>query len=460
MKKSEIEEELMSKIKIELDTLFYMPGEKIKGIIKIYPGIKIEIKNNILNLKLKLLQYEFWDYTNIQTDELKNIHKTEVSSSNIKYELKEEEKPSFKDNEEFGNFSLVLIEKEDKDKFISIPFEFELDKNNDKLLPTFQYEKDKYILGIRHILTVECEEYNSVNYIGLFIGKQPKNNLCKSKKINYKIKTFFDDVDLEIFFKKQAFYFGEEINFGLKAHFKFTFDSGGISLREIIYRKINWIGYMKNSLLDKKIYIDTKRICQKKETKKNDYENDDEIEYLGEIIFNMLEPFQFAFAGAGIGAVSGTIIGGIICPHLLIGMLSGGILSYCIGTFGGIASYFIYHDYSPGERTPIGNFKSNSIKEKNNINNEKIKEELQKFVYFKDNKIIGFIKFKNNITPPVNGYYFKCDFTLKLDIKIPNIIKDTSKNVLKNEIDFYDGNEYIENMKKLLNINNILQGNS
>ena len=460
MKKSEIEEELMSKIKIELDTLFYMPGEKIKGIIKIYPGIKIEIKNNILNLKLKLLQYEFWDYTNIQTDELKNIYKTEVSSSNIKYELKEEEKPSFKENEEFGNFSLVLIEKEDKDKFISIPFEFELDKNKDKLLPTFQYEKDQFILGIRHILTVECEEYNSVNYIGLFIGKQPKNNLCESKKINYKIKTFFDDVDLEIFFKKQAFYFGEEINFGLKAHFKFTFDSGGISLREIIYRKINWIGYMKNSLLDKKIYIDTKRICQKKETKKNDYENDDEIEYLGEIIFNMLEPFQFAFAGAGIGAVSGTIIGGIICPHLLIGMLSGGILSYCIGTFGGIASYFIYHDYSPGERTPVGNFKSNSIKEKNNINNEKIKEELQKFVYFKDNKIIGFIKFKNNITPPVNGYYFKCDFTLKLDIKIPNIIKDTSKNVLKNEIDFYDGNEYIENMKKLLNINNILQGNS
>ena len=57
MKKSEIEEELISKIKFELDTLFYMPGEKIKGIIKIYPGIKIEIKNNTLNLNLKLLQY-------------------------------------------------------------------------------------------------------------------------------------------------------------------------------------------------------------------------------------------------------------------------------------------------------------------------------------------------------------------------------------------------------------------
>jgi len=237
MKKSEIEEELISKIKFELDTLFYMPGEKIKGIIKIYPGIKIEIKNNTLNLNLKLLQYEFWDYTNIQADELKNIHKTEVLTSNIKYELKEEEKPSFKDNEKFGNFSIVLIEKEDKDKFISIPFEFELDKNNDKLLPTFQYEKDNYILGIRHILTVECEEYNSVNYIGLFIGKQPKKNLCESKKINYKVKTFFDEVDFEIFFEKQAFYFGEEINFRLKSNLKFIFDSGDILLREIIYRK-------------------------------------------------------------------------------------------------------------------------------------------------------------------------------------------------------------------------------
>ena len=60
----------------------------------------------------------------------------------------------------------------------------------------------------------------------------------------------------------------------------------------------------------------------------------------------------------------------------------------------------------------------------------------------------------------MNGYYFKCDFTLKLDIKIPNCIKDTSKNVLKNEIDFYDGNEYIEKMKKLLNINNILKGDN
>ena len=100
-------------------------------------------------------------------------------------------------------------------------------------------------------------------------------------------------------------------------------------------------------------------------------------------------------------------------------------------------------------------FKSNTStsKEINNINKEQIKEELQKFVYFKEDKIIGFIKFKNNITPPIDGYYFKCDFNLKVDGK--NSL-DFSKNLLKEKIDFYDGDEYIQNMKKALNVNSLI----
>ena len=47
MKKSELNEELISKIKIKIqNTLFYMPGETLKGIINIYPGVKLRIKNN------------------------------------------------------------------------------------------------------------------------------------------------------------------------------------------------------------------------------------------------------------------------------------------------------------------------------------------------------------------------------------------------------------------------------
>ena len=180
-----------------------------------------------------------------------------MTINNIEYELKEEEKSYFKDNEIFDNFTMALIEKEDKDKFISIPFEFELDKNNDNLLPTFQYEKDKYILGIRHILTVECEEYNSVNYIGLFIVKQANKNFCESKKINYKIKNFLEDFDIFIMFNSLAFYFGEEIKYYIKTNFKYTFKLRDIDTRQIIYRKIQWIGYMKNSLLDKTKCLNT-----------------------------------------------------------------------------------------------------------------------------------------------------------------------------------------------------------
>ena len=41
-----------------------MPGENINGIIKLYPEIKLNIKNNLLHFNLKLLQYEFWEYRN------------------------------------------------------------------------------------------------------------------------------------------------------------------------------------------------------------------------------------------------------------------------------------------------------------------------------------------------------------------------------------------------------------
>ena len=89
MEKSEIKEEILSEITIDLDeTLFYIPGETIKGTIKLYPGFKLNIKNNLLNFKLKLLQYEFWDYANIKVSELKNVYKTEIQEKIIKYQLK------------------------------------------------------------------------------------------------------------------------------------------------------------------------------------------------------------------------------------------------------------------------------------------------------------------------------------------------------------------------------------
>ena len=153
MKKCEINEEIISKINLEIkDSLFYMPGEKINGNIILNPEIKLNI--NKLHFVLKLIQYEFWDYTNVNIKELKNIYKTEIQSKSIVHTLKEKEIPEKEEKAKFENFSVILIEKEEKDVIISIPFEFEITEDSN-ILPTFQFESNNYFLGIRHLLTVE-----------------------------------------------------------------------------------------------------------------------------------------------------------------------------------------------------------------------------------------------------------------------------------------------------------------
>ena len=111
---------------------------------------------------------------------MKNIHKTDLDSSSFEYNLIEEENQNFEENKNFGNFSIVLIEKEEE-KSITIPFSFKINENNDKLLPTFQYENNDYILGIRHLLIIKCEEYNSTNYMD-YSSENKKIIISKNKK--------------------------------------------------------------------------------------------------------------------------------------------------------------------------------------------------------------------------------------------------------------------------------------
>ena len=122
MKKSELKEEIFSKINLEIgDSLFYMPGEKIKGQIKLNQGLKISVLGNKLHFNIKLVQYEFWDYLNMDVKELKNIYKTEIKTKSIEYILKEEEKSNKEENLKLFNESIILIEKEEEKK-ICIPF--------------------------------------------------------------------------------------------------------------------------------------------------------------------------------------------------------------------------------------------------------------------------------------------------------------------------------------------------
>ena len=105
MKKEDINSELISKMEIKVEeTLFYMPGETIKGKIIINP--KYKIKDKIFHITLKLIQYEFWEYNNIEIEELKNIYKTVIQEEKIDYKLNELELSKKESSDSFENFLL------------------------------------------------------------------------------------------------------------------------------------------------------------------------------------------------------------------------------------------------------------------------------------------------------------------------------------------------------------------
>ena len=161
-----------------------------------------------------------------------------------------------------------------------------------------------------------------------------------------------------------------------------------LTFHEILYKKIQWKGYIKNSLINETNY-------KIKEIKLNEDRYDNEFEFLGEILEDFLAPFvigKVEFIWRASLGISGSIIGGIICPNILLGIIAGGALSYILGFITG-GKIEVAPRYYSNSQYFVSN--TSTSKEKNNINKEQIKEELQKFVYFKEDKIIGFIKFKN-----------------------------------------------------------------
>ena len=430
MNKSEISKEILSQIKLELDeTLFYMPGETIKGIIKLSPGVKFSIKNNIIHFKLKLIQYEFWDYSNIKLTELKNIYKTEIKENMIDFKLNEDETNKI-DNENFMDFSIIQIESKENRKEISIPFEFKIDENNQKLLPTFQFTTEKYFLGIRHLLLVECKEYCSINHIGLFIGKLMDNNLLKEKEIKSNYYMGLGSLNAKIIIPKQTYYFGEEMPFNIESNSNLLFKKV-TKIEPDLNRKIEWVGYMKNSLLDKK------------SMPIEDFSyNEDKHALVSKLLLPFVFKDQIDYFGCfGFGGVFGIL--GIFMLLDKLAQKSTTIRE--ILRLDGQQNEFIENDII------MTKFNKSIIKECKKKELEEISEEFKKYVYFKDNKVIGFVKFIRDITPPVKGYYFNCDFEFKINIHISGIILDQNKT-LKCNIDFYDGEDYIKKMKSLLRV--------
>jgi len=424
MKKEEINNEFISKIEIKIeDTLFYMPGESIKGLIILNPKYQIKLNDKTLHLTLKIMQYEFWDYSNQEINELKNIYITNIQTEEIIYELKQEEISIQKNYENFS-----IIDKEDKDKIISIPFILKI--NEEKILPTFQFEDSIYFLGIRHLLLVECNEYNSSNYIGLFIGKNKKKDFDISKEIKENYIVDLGSLEIKVNYPKLSYKFDEEIKLEIQTNSNLLFKKI-TEIQQQFYRNIKWQGYMTNTLLNKNIYQ-----TQNYSLNKNKYGFFMKINAL-------LLPFESSLVGGllGLGISTSAKNLGQLFFGLPLGLLGGaGLGLYQQGKIVKDALNLNEND---------SNFKNDFISKIKNNNDEKLllNEELKKFVYFKDDKIVGFIKFAKNITPPVEGYYFICEFNMKIDVQISGVIINRNK-CLKTQIDMYDSEKYIADMKK------------
>ena len=578
MKKEDIHHEFISKIEIKIeDTLFYIPEETIKGSILINPTYQMDIKDKILHLSLKLMQYEFWERANVKIEEIKNIHITKIQEENIEYKLKPDD---ITETQLFESFS--LIEKENK--MISIPFQIKI--KNEKILPTFQFQNKDYFLGIRHLLLVECQEYNSSNYIGLFIGKIKNQEYYPQKIIKENYKVGLDSLEVIANFKKLSYTFDEQLDYNVKTNTNLHFQKI-TKIKQEFYRKIEWIGYVKNSVLSKDI-LDN----QKVKYNENEYGFFLRLtmplaSVVGTVALGTVGGFMGTFGGASIGyggtekeeiskivnseskdnkdkdntnknnneeqknvndnsdvnkindnnndikeyfrlhrksksdnnimpdsskdANSNDIkedankvdeqnnnnddsdsckdveIEGYIKPNptsepnninnnniinnnnniknnnneddetSFLGGIIGGIFGGIIGTSVGAITGFVAGtaiQFSVMKDILNLNDNHNNIYSKFETKLSKPEYEkilidsLKKFVYFKDNKVVGFIKFAYNIVPPIDGYYFKCNYNIKIKLEINGIIL-SSKKYLKTKVDLYDSEEYVSNMKKI-----------
>ena len=457
MKKEDINTEIISKIELLIDdTLFYMPGEIIKGKIRMNPIFQIKLDEKKLHLTLNIMQYEFWDYTNIEIKELKNIYITKIQQQDIEYRLKEEETPNPKN---FLNFS--VIEKEEKNKNIEIPFQIKID--NPKILPTFQFEDKKYILGIRHLLIVECHEYHSSNYIGLFIGKAKDLDFAIPKEMKESFRMDISTLEVTASFPKLSYKFNEEINVDVKTNSNLRFKKI-TEIERLFYRKIEWIGYMKNSLLDRNV-LDSKKFTYNE----NKYELSTKLKMpLNAFYTSFSEGVKLgrnAFYYSAENKFGNTLVNEIKDNDEgfredndnpidnAVGSLAIGVIAAPVGMIYGLFKGFYQQGDVVKEILNINknqnNIESNFSHKIQNEEFEKLYiENLKKFVYFKDDKVVGFIKFSKNILPPVKGYYFKCYYNIKIEVKVAGIIANSNKE-LKTKIDLYDYKEYIQKMKAI-----------
>ena len=268
-------------------------------------------------------------------------------------------------------------------------------------------------------------------------------------------------LEIEANFPKLSITPGEEMNVDIKANSNLYFKKI-TKVTQSLYRNIKWVGYMKNTLLDKCEY-----------TSNSSPYNEDKYGLLSKLAFPIIPIIESVKGGVESGKYGFTyketredFLKGLIVfmadseieDHYYeverspINRIITGILYTPVGMIGGFFNGF----YEQGKiiqdslnlnknKKYISNEFTNKIEKK-----EKLKiEDIKKFVYFNDNKVVGFIKFANDITPNINGYYFNCEYNVKIEVDMAGIIFDRNK-YLKTQIDLYDSEEYIAEMKNIL----------
>ena len=246
-------------ISINLEQYLFLKGTKIEGKIILTPKIFKELTINNPKIHIKLTQFQFYSYQNIDRE-----NKLKKISDSSKVVIKQ-------------NYIIFNFDGNKFSKKTIKPFSFFLPGiENKNFYPTFEYRKKDLYIFIRHLLAIEIPELNVIESTGVIIFNPPdinflleKNgNLFKDEHLN--VLGFIQKGKISINIrtsKKNCYEIGEDINI------KLDIDSSELKNIEIeniqiIFQKIITI---KGLLINKK--IETKNLYQKiysgKEIKKN-----------------------------------------------------------------------------------------------------------------------------------------------------------------------------------------------
>lgn len=267
-------------ISIVLDNYCIKPENYIEGNIYISPKITSAIKIQNPKLIFTLTQFEFYEHQNKENYEGKinenaQQHKEIIFTKEASFSLKESNTIS---------------------KCIKIPIKISLPKN-EKLLPTFEYHSSEFIIGIRHIFTVEFPELKSINSIGIIICKPANLN---NNKINENDETLkMSGGEIIIFKDEQIYSMGmfnkgkisylirtakKEYQFGDDILIKIMLDSTGLqdyniqNIKIKLQKKITIFGFPLNNKIER-------NVIQEKTFEKNELEEKQSSKY--ELEFNL-----------------------------------------------------------------------------------------------------------------------------------------------------------------------------